>query len=156
VLGPRCFVAYAEGVTNIFEQHHARHHLLADDMQGIKHSRPSNVRDITAGLGACVKSVNNWCTSKHLQLNTKKTEVMWFGSATNLRKILSMNKNILLGSDILSPSPVVRDLGVFFDSELNTKSHISRIVRTYFYGICAVLCWLGQETTARLVSAELL
>ena len=159
VLGPRSFVAYAEDVTNVFEQHRVRHHLFADDMQGIKHSKPSNVRDVTAGLGACVTSVNNWCASKRLQLNTKKTEVMWFGSATNLKKISSVDKDILVGSDIISPSPVVRDLGVFFDSELNMKTHISRIVCTCFCHLRrlrAVRRRLGQEITARLVSAFVL
>jgi len=121
-------------------------------------SRP-NVCVVTAGLGACVTSVDNWCASKRLQLNTKKTEVMWFGSATNLKKISSVDKDILVGSDIISPSPVVRDLGVFFDSELNMKTHISRIVCTCFYHLRrlrAVRRRLGQEITARLVSAFVL
>jgi len=61
-----------------------------------------------------------------LKLN-KKTEVMWFGSATNFRKISSVDKDILIGSDIIASSSVVRDLGVFFDSELNMNSHISRL-----------------------------
>jgi len=61
-------------------------------------------RDVTAGPGACATSVNNLCASKCLQLNTKKTEVMCFGSVTNLRKILSVDKDILVGSDIISPS----------------------------------------------------
>jgi len=101
VLGPRSFVSYAEDVTNVFEQHHARHHLFAVDMQGIKHSKPSNINDVTAGLGTCVTSVNNWCTSKRLQLNTKKIEVMWFDTATNLRKISFVDKDILVGSNVI-------------------------------------------------------
>jgi len=80
-----------------------------------------------------VTSVNNWCASKRLQLNTRKTKAMWFVSATNLRKISSVDKDILVKSDIISPSSVVRDLVVFFNSELNMKSHISRIIRTCFY-----------------------
>jgi len=48
VLGPKFFVAYAEDFTNIFEQHRVRNYLFADDMQGVKHSKPSNVRDVTA------------------------------------------------------------------------------------------------------------
>jgi len=124
VLGPRSFVAYTGDVTNVFEQHRVRHNLFADDMQGIKYSKPSNVCHVTAGLRALVSvtSVKNWCVSKRLQLNTKKTEVMWHGPATNLRKISSVDKDLLVGSDIISPD--VRDLGVFFDSELNMKSHI--------------------------------
>ena len=84
---------------------------------------------------------------------------MWFGSATNLKKISSVDKDILVGSDIISPSPVVRDLGVFFDSELSMKTHIGRIACTCFYHLRrlrAVRRRLGQEITARLVSAFVL
>jgi len=106
-----------------------------------------------------VTSVNNWCALKRLQLNTEKTEMIWFGSAANLRKISSVDKDILVGSSIMSPSSVVRDLEVFFDSELNMMSHINRIVRTCFYHLRhlrAVRRRLVQEITARLVSVFVL
>lgn len=159
VLGPRSFVAYAEDVTEVFQEHRVHHHLFADDMQGTKHSKPSKVHEVTAELGACVTNVNNWCASKRLQLNTKKTEVMWFGSATNLGRLSSADKLIQVGADTISPSSVVRDLGVFFDSELNMKSHVSRVARACFYQLRrlrAVRRQLGQEITARLVTAFVL
>ena len=93
-LGPKSFVAYAEDVTAVFQQHHVSHHLFANDMQGIRHSKPSNVRDVTIELGACLADVNNWFGSKRLQLNMKKTELFWFGSATNLSKLSSVDKVI--------------------------------------------------------------
>jgi len=51
---------------------------------------------MTAGLGECVTAVNDWYTSKYLQLNMNKTKVMWFGSATNLSKLSSVDKLIKL------------------------------------------------------------
>ena len=54
---------------------------------------------------------------------------------------------------------VVRDLGVFFDSELTMKSHISRITSACFYQLRrlrAVRGQLGQDVTCRLVSAFIL
>jgi hypothetical protein len=106
VLGPKSFVAYAEDVTGVFQQHQVCHHLFVDDMQGIRHGKPSNVRDVTVELGACIADVNSWCASKRLQLNTKKTEVLWF----------AVEKVIQVGPHIKTPSTVVCDLGVFFDS----------------------------------------
>jgi hypothetical protein len=51
---------------------------------------------------------------------------MWFGCATNLSKFSPAEKLIQVGPDTISPYAVVRELGVFFDSEVNMKSHISR------------------------------
>jgi len=76
-------------------------------MQGTRNSKPSKVHELTAGLEACVTAVNDWCASKRLQLNTNKTEVMWFGSATNLS---AAEKLIKIGPDTILPSAVVRDL----------------------------------------------
>jgi len=55
--------------------------------------QPSKYHNVFAPITSCVTSVNNWCASKRLQLNTKKTEVMWFASAINLRKISSVDKD---------------------------------------------------------------
>ena len=66
--------------------------------------------EVAAKLGACASAVSNWCAVKHLQLNAKKTEVMWFGSATNLRKLSSADQHLKVGPDNVSPSTVVRDL----------------------------------------------
>jgi len=78
---------------------------------------------------------------------------MWFGSATNLSKLSSVEKLIKLDQ---TPFAVISDLRVFFDYELNMKSHINRITRACFYHLCclrAVRRQLGREVTARLVSA---
>ena len=84
-------------------------------------------------LAACVSVVGNWCAAKGLQLNTKKTEVMWFGSATNFGKLSSAEQHLKVGPDNVLPPTVVRDLGVFFDSKLTMKSHISRITSACLY-----------------------
>jgi len=66
---------------------------------------------------------------------------------------------IKIGPNTILPSAVIRDLGVYFDSKLNIKSHISRITRVCFYHmrrLRAVRRQLGQEITARLVSAFVL
>jgi len=93
----------------------------------------------------CVRCQYNWCAAKRLQLNTKKTEVMWFGSATNLSKFSSADRHLKVGCDNVSPSTVVSDLDVFFDSELTMKSHISRITSACFYQLCSAgPAWTGS------------
>jgi len=107
--------------------------LFADDMQGTGRGKPSQVKEVPAKFGVCVSAVSNWCAAKCLQFNTKKTEVMWFVSATNLGKLSLADQHLQVRPDNVSPSTVVRDLGVFFDSELTMKSNISRITSTCVY-----------------------
>jgi hypothetical protein len=45
-----------------------------------------------------------------------KTEVLWFGSATSLRKLSPDSTLIPIGSYALQPTNQVRDLGVYFDA----------------------------------------
>jgi hypothetical protein len=67
-------------------------------MQGTKHAKLPQVSEVTAELGSCVFDVNGWCASKRLKLNTTKTEVMWYGSATNLGKLSASDKLIQIGT----------------------------------------------------------
>ena len=159
VLGPRSFVAYAEDVSDVFDSHHVAYHLFADDMQGTRHAKPLDAVSVVVGLENCVSAVNGWCDSRRLQLNTGKTEVMWFGSAANLKKLPPNVKQLHFGVDTIEPVDVVRDLGVFFDPQLTMKAHVSAITRTCFYHLRrlrAIRGRLGQEVTARLVSAFVL
>jgi len=152
VLGPRSFVMYAEDATDVFQLHGIHHQMFADDMQGLKHGKLNKVAVIAAELGSCASAVNDWCASKRLQLDTGKT-------AANLKKILPDDQRIQVGLDIIQPSNLVRDLGVYFDRELTMKPHIARITRTCFFHLRrlrAVRRQLGQDITARLVSAFVL
>ena len=57
----------------------------------------------------------------HLQTTTtkpsSKTEVIWFGTAANLRKITNMDLALHVGNDVIKPVNVVRDLSVILDQE---------------------------------------
>jgi len=82
--------------------------------------------------------------------------VLWFGSHRNLDKLTPDVKKLHIGSDVIMPTEVVRDLGVYFDSEMNMKSHISKTSRACFYHLRrlrAVRNRLGQEVATRLVCA---
>jgi hypothetical protein len=157
--GPRSYVAYSEDVVDNLVEHCTSHHLFADDIQGAAHNKPRSASLIVTALENCVNSVNRWCCSKRLQLNTRKTEVLWFGSHRNLEKLTPDAKNLNIGSDVIMPTKVVRDLGVYFDSEMNMKAHISKTSRACFYHLRrlrAVRNRLGQEIATRLVCAFVL
>jgi len=78
-------------------------------------------------LTSRVSEVAKWCASRRLQLNDDKTEMIWFGSRSNLAKLQSINLSLQVGTGNVQPSSVVRDLGVYMDSELTMKEHVSKI-----------------------------
>jgi len=65
--------------------------------------------------------VVEWCTPRRLQLNEAKTELVWFGSRSNLTKLAISDCSLLVGGIIIKPSTTVRDLGVLLNSELSLK-----------------------------------
>ena len=67
-------MAYAEDVAEIFELHEVQHHLYADDMQSHAHSKPSEFTSVITKLQNCAAAVSDWCRSKRLQLNAKKSD----------------------------------------------------------------------------------
>ena len=89
-------------------------------------------------------------------MNPTKTELIWFGSKTNLKKIADLDLNLYIGLDIIKPVNVVRDLGVYMDSELSMKHHISTVVRACFFHLRrlkSIRRILGADVTSGLVSA---
>ena len=132
------------------------YHLFADDMQGHRSSEPRNAAMIVSSLQDCVIAFSNWCASKRLQLNAKKTEVLWFGTVVELRKVDPADRCLTVGSHAIQPVEVVRDLGVYFDAHLSMKEHIARVSLTCFCHLRRLRLIrrnLGREVAARLVSA---
>ena len=101
------------------------YHLFADDMQGHKSSQPQNAAMIVASLQDCVIAVSRLCASKRLQLNAKKTELLWFGSGAQLLKVDPALRCLTVGTDVIQPVDMVRDLGIYFDSHLTMKAHMA-------------------------------
>ena len=107
-------------------------------------------------LQLCVEDIHRWCASRRLQLNPTKTEVIWFGTAASLRKIMNTDLTLHVGSDVIKPVSVVRDLGVLLDQELSMKQHISKVTSTCFYQLRRlkqVRRILGPGITTTLITA---
>jgi len=156
VLGPKQFIAYTEDVGEIFVTHHVSNHAYADDTQGLARCDPSNIKPTVDVLQQTVSAVSGWCSSRRLQLNAQKTEIIGFGSSTNLRKLDHDDMQLHLGDAVIEPTDVVRDLGVYLDSELSMRQHISRLSRACFYQLRrlrSIRRQLGRDVTQRLVSA---
>jgi len=104
-------------------------------------------------LECCIADVSAWCASRRLQLNGDRTELLWFGSATQLRQLPSA-RSISVNNSIVQPVTVVRDLGVWINSELSMREHVSRVAQICFFHLCCLrsvrrrLCTTGLGSRA--------
>ena len=110
------------------------HHLYANDCQLLAHIKINAIMEHRRRLETCVESLRDWCSSRRLQLNPDKTELIWFGSRTNLvqpRQLDVMSLNLCPVA--VEPVDSVRDLSVILDSELSMRVHINKISSTCFF-----------------------
>ena len=65
-------------------------------------------------------SLRNCSSSRRLELNPDKTELIWFGSSVNLFKLKQLDiMSFIISFVVAEPVDSVRDLGVILDSELS-------------------------------------
>ena len=73
-------------------------------------------------ITTCLDDVAKWVRSSRLQKNTAKTEILW---STTGRRLHQLPKSPL-GTDDVMPFSVVRDLGIYIDSDVSTMSHVTK------------------------------
>ena len=76
VIGPQKFVAYTEDIVETIETFMVNHHLYADDTQLQNHMRREAIQANCLKMEQCVAAIKVWCSSRRLQLNADKTEVI--------------------------------------------------------------------------------
>ena len=97
-----------------------------------------------------------WCSSNQLQLNSSKSEIIWFGTRATLKHLQNTDLRLHVGAYSIAPSEVVRDRGVFLDSELTMRQHVGKVANLFYYHLRRlkeVRRILGTTITSRLVSA---
>lgn len=159
VLGPLEFITYTDDVVEIFCRHCVRYHLFADDKQVYTATTISDINSARQRLCSCIVDTRDWCSSRRLQLNASKTELMWFGSRASLLKMSAVDLTLMVGDDVIKPSTVIRDLGVYLDAELTMKQHVNRTASSCFFHIRRlrqIRRSVGPEVTKKLVSAFIL
>ena len=77
--------------------------------------------------------LKSWMASSRLRLNPLKTELIWLGSPRRL-KLCPMEPQLIAGV-MIRPVTMVRDLGVYLDSDLSLTSHIANITKICFFHI---------------------
>jgi len=130
VLGAILFLLYTADLQGIIAKHSLLPHLYADDTQICGSCRPDNADRLSERVSFCIDEVAQWMSANRLQLNTAKTEVIWF--ATRRRQTQLPTAGLRVGDDVILPVTAVRDLGSFIDSDLTMTSHVTKTVSRCF------------------------
>ena len=132
-IGPQESIVDMEDIAETIADFSLNHHLYADDKQFKKNLCIVDIKTTRVNLELCVAAIKDWCSSRRLQLNADKNELIWFGSRSNLKKLTQAETSFQLGSSTIEPAAVVRNLGVYMDSELNMRVHIGKVAAICFF-----------------------
>jgi len=130
--------------------------LCDDDTQLYATTEPDDVSSVRRQLGACTADVAQWCASRRLQLNADMTEAIWIASRASLNKVKSQDCSLVMGAETVSPVDIVRNLGVYLDSELSMKQHVAKIASICFFHLRQVRRRVGKDITIHLVLAAIM
>ena len=106
--------------------------MYADDTQIVGSCCPTSA-DITTlrhRIAICVADIADWMSSNRLQQNTSKSELMWCSSSR--RRHLIPSDDLTVGSDVIVPVETVRDLGLYLDTTMSMRRHITQLTSTCF------------------------
>ena len=83
VLGPLLFLLYINDIKSVIQNSYC--HLYADDTIIVKSA--SDPDSLTSSLERELLNVDQWLSINKMTVNTKKTEVIFFGNKSRLKKL---------------------------------------------------------------------
>ena len=140
VLGPICFTWYTCPLGDICRSHGIYAHFYADDSQIYMTFKPSRSGDkdtVISKLEACIEDIRDWMTHNLLKLNEDKTEFIVFGTRQQLEKVDTIA--VKIGTETITPTDMVRNLGYFMDKHLKNSQHINKIASTAYLQLKDIL-----------------
>ena len=113
MLGPLLFIAYASPVGQLIESYGMSHHRFADDMQLLVSMDSTDAIPAIDRLALCSAAVRLWflVLQNGLQLNADKSEVVFLGTAAELRSAANITTVDVTGST-LPVAPQLKSLAL--------------------------------------------
>ena len=142
------FVIYTEDLPAVIQRLAIEHHPYADETQLSDELPITSIVASISNMEHGNDTVYAWSSAKWLQLNPSKSEI--------IKRLENTNLILHIETDMVTPSNIVRDLGILLDSELTIRQHISKIVGVCFYHLRRlkkVRRILGSSITCRLITA---
>ena len=92
----------------------------------------------------------------NLKINDGKTEMLIVTSSRNKEQILRRTPQIKVGNEIIKPSPVVLNLGAYFDSTMCMVPLVNNCIKNIYYHlrrISGIRRHLNNDTCAKIIHA---
>ena len=80
--------------------------------------------DTNASLENCLLSIKKWMDEARLKMNPAKTEFIYFRNTKQIQKCTITSINV--AGDLALRSDTIKYLGVWLDSELSFKMHVTK------------------------------
>ena len=134
-LGPLLFTIYSSSLIDVVQSHSPSVHCYADDTQLNVSFSPEDEMgqlDAIAAIERCVQVIKNcmiW--ENRLLLNEDKTEFLLIGTKQQLAKVKI--DHVKVGNVNVVPYSPVKNLGVWFHSNLFMAEHITKMSSAAFY-----------------------
>ena len=132
ILGPILFILYTKELNLIAGKYGFSIHLYADDTQLYIEFNPlvQNFSNIEERIIACLQDIKNWMELNKLKLNPDKTEALLTQTRNNFHTFTVEDIQLGQANEKITPSPVVKSLGVLFDEYLTFEKQVDMIVKT--------------------------
>lgn len=118
---PTRVIACTEQLAGLIDSFHLDHHLCADDTELVNTTRIADVGSTILSRQQCIETIHRWYASRRVQLNPSKTEVIWFGTKANLKKMENVNLALHVGNDVIDSVTSVRDHSLLLENELSVN-----------------------------------
>ena len=129
VLGPLLFLLYIDDLKSVIKLGY--HHLYADDtIIIISHE---NLDTLTSQVETELSHIDLWLKNNKMTINTDKTETIFFGNHSQLKKV--ENKTVNYMGIPLKRSEKVKYLGVIYDQKMQWEDHIKTSIKKYYLNI---------------------
>lgn len=84
--------------------------------------------DTVDAMERCISAIRCWMIKDKLKVNDSKTEFILIGTRQQLAKVDI--KGLVVGDATISPVTAVKNLGSWFDENMNMGCHINKMCKT--------------------------